>query len=72
MQTVTIEINNSHAARLLDELEAMRLIKVIKKMPQKGKKRKLSEKLAGSIDPKQARQMQKELTQMRNEWERDI
>ncbi len=72
MQTVTIKINNSHAARLLDELEAMNLIKVIKTLPVKEKKRKLSEKLAGSITPAQARRMHKELNEMRSEWERDI
>jgi hypothetical protein len=71
MQTVTIEINNTHAARLIDELAAMNLIRVIKKMPAKENKKKLSERLAGSITSKQGKQMHKELAQMRNEWERD-
>lgn len=72
MQTVTIKINNAHAARLIDELEAMSVIKIIKKSPVKSRTTKLSEKLAGSVTAKEARQMRKELNEMRNGWERNI
>ena len=30
MQTVTVQIKNAHAARLLDELEAMNVIKLVR------------------------------------------
>ena len=72
MQTVTIKINNAHALKLLEELEALNLIKVIKKSVVKENRKKLSERLAGSISSKQANLMRKELTEMHNEWERTI
>jgi hypothetical protein len=71
MQTVTIKINNAHALKLIEDLEAMNLIEVIKNTIIPDKK-KLSERLAGSITSEQAAQMHDELKNMRNEWNRDI
>ena len=72
MQTLTIKINNVKALKLLEDLEALNLIQVIKKPAVKEKKGKLSERLAGSISAKQAKLMRNELTEMRNEWQRSI
>ncbi len=72
MQTLTIQINNAHALKLLEELEALNLIQVIKKTVSKENSKKLSERLAGSINPEQAAIMRNELNQMRSEWDRDI
>ena len=72
MQTLTIKVNNSKALKLLEDLEALNLIKVIKRPVVNVKKGKLSERLAGSISAKQAKLMRNELTEMRNEWERSI
>ena len=72
MQTVTIKINNAHALKLLEELEALNLIEVIKRTVAKEKKAKLSDKLWGSISTEEADTMRKELIEMRNEWQRDI
>ena len=72
MQTVTIKINNAHALKLLEELEALNLIEVIKRTVTKEKRAKLSDRLWGSISPEEADKMRKELIEMRNEWERDI
>ena len=72
MQTVTIKVNSAQALKLLEDLEALDLIKVIKRSVAKEKTKKLSERLAGSISAKDAKQMRKELTEMRNEWERTI
>lgn len=72
MQTLTIQINNAHALKLLEELEALNLIQVLKKTVSKENSKKLSERLAGSINPEQAAIMRNELNQMRSEWDRDI
>jgi len=71
MQTLTIKINNPHALRLIEELEALKLIEVIKKnvlLREPG----LSERLAGSITAAQATRMRDELQQSRDEWERNF
>ena len=55
--------------KLLEDLEAMNLIQVIKEKATTGNKLKLSERLAGCITSEQAEAMRKELTEMRNEWD---
>ena len=72
MQTITIKINNAKAARLIEDLEALDLIEVIKKKVVKGKEKKLSERLLGSITSEEAEKMRTELRKIRNEWERII
>ena len=67
MQTVTVKINNSHALKLLEELEALNLIQVIKQSVKKEKGKKLSERMAGSISSEQATKLRDELKEMRNE-----
>jgi hypothetical protein len=71
MKQITIEIKNSKVMRLIEDLAALGLIKIIKTVANEEPK-KLSERLAGSITPAQAKKMHKELKEMRNEWERDI
>ncbi len=69
--TVNIKVLNEKAMKLLEELEDLQLIKVLdKKMPRN--KTNMSEKLAGSLTKEQAEQMDKELQEMRSEWQRDI
>ena len=72
MQTITIKINNSKAAKLIEDLEALELIQVVKSKAVKQKSKKLSERLSGSITSTQAALMRKEVKQMRSEWERNI
>lgn len=71
MQTLTIRVNNPHAFKLIEELEALQLIEVVRKSVPK-KKQKLSERLAGSITGEQAARMREELQHSRDEWERNI
>ena len=71
MQTLTIRVNNPHAARVIEELEALRLIEVVRELTP-GRKQKLSERLAGSITSEQANRMREELQQSREEWERNF
>jgi len=58
MTTATIEIKNSIALDLLQSKPAIA-------------GQKLSEKFAGSLSKENVSKMQKELSNMRNEWERD-
>lgn len=72
MKTVTVEIKNEKALALLRNLESLQLLRILEDSPSKTKtKQKLSERFAGSISKERAEELQKELTKMRNEWERD-
>jgi hypothetical protein len=72
METVLLQINNDKAYKLIEDLEALHLIKVLEKNIQP--KKKLSEKFAGSLhlSDKDYNDFQDSLSQSRNEWERDI
>jgi hypothetical protein len=71
MKTVTIEIKNDVALTILHNLESLHILRIIesKIVPFKTK---LSERFAGCLSQERSEELQKELTQMRNEWERDI
>lgn len=71
METLTIDVSNPHALKLLEDLEALNLIKVVSRHTKQSDQ-KVSEKLYGSISDSQAEQMREELLQMRTEWNRDI
>jgi hypothetical protein len=66
MKTVLIQIINNKAYKLLEDLEDLHIIKVIKKSiePQQ----KLSEKYAGKLPSEIADELQNYVTQSRNEW----
>ncbi|HEV7348272.1 hypothetical protein [Telluribacter sp.] len=66
METVLIQINNSKAYRLLEDLEDLDLIKVLKKEVQP--RQKLSEKYAGKLPSRVADEMQEYVSQSRSEW----
>ena len=67
MKTVTVELRNNNALRLLKDLELANIIRVIDK-DKKKQKSKLSESLRGSISKKRAKELNEQLNQMRNEW----
>ncbi|MEX0810815.1 MAG: hypothetical protein WD048_01280 [Chitinophagales bacterium] len=69
-QTLTIQVNSEKALKLIEQLEALNLIKVIKHSPKKNKT-KLSKDLEGSITTEESDLMHQELDQMRKEWERN-
>lgn len=56
---------------LLHNLESMNIIRVIEKKTIPARQ-KPSERFAGCLPEDRIEELQKELTQMRNEWERDI
>jgi hypothetical protein len=66
METVLLQINNSKAYRLLEDLEDLNIIKVLNKSIQSGQK--LSEKYAGKLPSNIARELQDFVSQSRNEW----
>ena len=66
METVLVQINNSKAYRLLEDLEDLHIIKVLKKSIQP--KQKLSEKYAGKLPADVADELQDYVAKGRNEW----
>lgn len=66
METVLVQINNNKAYRLLEDLEDLHIIKVLKKSIQP--KQKLSEKYAGKLPFGIADELQKYVDQSRSEW----
>lgn len=72
METVLLQINDDKAYKLIDDLEALHIIKVLEKSIEP--KKKLSERFAGSLNltDEEYTNLQDSITQSRKEWERDI
>lgn len=66
METVLIQINNIKAYKLLEDLEDLHIIKVLKKSIQTPQK--LSQKYGGKLPPDIADELQNYVTQSRKEW----
>jgi hypothetical protein len=71
MKTVTVEIKNDQALTLLESLESMHILKIVKNENTQGIK-KNSERFAGSISKETAQKLKKHIAKIREEWERDI
>ena len=71
MDTWLIQLTNQKAARIIGDLEDLQIIKVLNK---KMSKEKLSDKFKGSLNltEQEYNNLQQQLTDMRNEWERNI
>ena len=69
METVLLQINNQKAYRLLEDLEDLHIIKVLKKDRQSSQK--LSERFAGKLNlsNEEYNQFQKYMQDSRNEWD---
>lgn len=65
--TMTIQITNAKAIRLLHELEELQLIKVLKENFTTAKP-KLSDKYKGIISKEQGQSLKEHIKQMRSEW----
>ncbi|WP_299287320.1 hypothetical protein [uncultured Mucilaginibacter sp.] len=72
METILLQINDQNAYKLIEGLEALHLVKVLKKNIEP--KKKLSERFAGSLKLTDAQynDFQNLITEGRNEWNRDI
>jgi len=66
METVLVQINDDKAYKLLENLEELHILKVLKKTTEP--KQKLSEKYAGKLPSDIADDLQNYVTQSRNEW----
>lgn len=66
MDTILIQLTNQKALRLLNELEELHLIKVLKR--NIASEEKLSDKYAGKLNPNVASKLQEYITKGRNEW----
>ena len=66
METVLIQINNNKAYKLLEDLEDLQIIKVLKKSIQP--QQKLSEKYAGKLPSDVADEIQNFVNESRTEW----
>jgi len=66
METVLIQINSNKAYKLLEDLEDLQIIKVLKKSIQP--QQKLSEKYAGKLPLDIADEIQNFVYEGRNEW----
>jgi hypothetical protein len=64
---VLVQINNKKAYKLLEELEDLKVITVLKKSKEPAQK--ISEKYAGKLPSNIADDLQKHVTQSREEWE---
>ena len=73
MDTLLLEIRNDKAYKLIENLEALNIVKVLKKS-SKATKQNLSDRFAGALKltDKQYQDFQNQGKEMRNEWERDI
>ena len=73
MGTAVIEIKNDMAYSFLYNLERMDLLRIVSRNNElEGASQKLSERFAGSLSGERVDELQEELKNMRNEWERDI
>lgn len=66
METVLIQINDSKAYKLLEDLEDLNILKVLNKNIKP--KQKLSEKYAGKLPTNIADELQNYVTQSRDQW----
>ncbi|HEY4197029.1 MAG TPA: hypothetical protein VGM63_15910 [Mucilaginibacter sp.] len=67
MDTLLIQVTNHDAYSLLNELEKLHLIKVLKK--ETNPSQKLSEKFAGKLPADTAKKLQEHIKQSRDEWD---
>ena len=73
MGTAIIEIKNDIAYSFLHNLERMDLLRIVSRNNElESNSQKLSERFAGSLSGERVDELQEELKNMRNEWERDI
>ena len=70
METVLVQINNNKAYKLLEDLEDLDLIKLIKN--NSGTPPRLSEKYAGKLPADIAKELQNYVTKSREEWNNSI
>jgi hypothetical protein len=69
MQTVTVDIINDEAIKLLENLESMHLIKVHKEDGAKGWDYQQTAKYLGTMSKQSPQDIDDQLNELRNSWE---
>ncbi len=69
MQTVTIDILNDKAVRLLQDLELLQLIRMRKEKKQRSKETNQFAKYKGAMTKQPLISIETQLKELRNEWE---
>jgi len=73
MSTAVVEIKNDVAYGFLHQLERMNVLRVVSKQHHGNiNGQKLSKRFAGALSREKVDELQKELSQMRDEWDRNI
>ena len=73
MSTAVIEIKNDVAYGFLHQLERLNVLRVVSRQGVGNvNNQKLSERFAGVLSSERVDELQKELNQMRDEWNRNI
>lgn len=67
METILVQITNSKAYKILEDLEDLHIIKLLK--TNEKPKQKLSDKYAGKLSSDVADELQNHVLQSRDEWE---
>lgn len=67
MQTVTVQLTHQKALKLLEELEELHILKVIKKDLYSNER--LSDKYAGKLSSDLTGKLQQHITDSRNQWD---
>ena len=67
MRTLTVELRNNNALRLLKDFELANIIRVLDKDSRK-EKTKLSARLRGAISKERAQERNGQLNKLRNEY----
>ncbi len=68
MRTITLEVSNERARKLIKDLEDLKLIRILSEKQVK-KSDSLSQQLLGSLSADEAQTMLSELQKSRLEWE---
>ncbi|MBX9853174.1 MAG: hypothetical protein K2X86_15630 [Cytophagaceae bacterium] len=67
MQTVIVQLTHQKALRLLEELEDLHILRVLKKNINPNEK--LSDKYSGKLSADVADKIQKHISDSRNQWD---
>lgn len=70
MRTITIDIINEKALKLLRDLEQLKLIRLRKENPQEGSgSTNWAKKYKGAMSKQPLKEIDQQLNQLRSEWE---
>lgn len=69
MQTITIDILNNHALKLLHDLELLKLIRLRKEKTEPSSDTNWMAKYKGAMTKQPLTEIDDQLNELRNEWE---